>query len=567
MPDSLPDSTSLPLTPMTASLSHSPTQDNPSTPQYPVYRSCSSLRLPPKPTRNIPPAPGYIVSTQSAMVNHNLDTVPPQLSQSPRGSSIQQVTPVLVDSHEGKDKDDDDHTKNTPSHPKSVATNPIESLHVHQSDELTPLRAHYLKKSLVQLQFERELAAITTANPHWPNVSTLSYLGRPFSSPPKDAPVLDMPFLRYIFQQFVLTFPFMASAPKDFYSQKLQPFVASMISRNLSASSVLSEDDEGEGKGEQATRKKVLKKVKKNLSLFFGSATRLVEREEVVRLTQVDLDRLEALTKRRQRRVKKDMAWFDINVVCVRTVVDKGRVRSRVHDVSWKISFFVVKVSYLVVSRKEFVIRTRRSRYEDVYVSRRYGDFRTLATEVTDSTFLKSGTAFSNCDYHQLTKAHPEELIKSPPQKDRTHITVTSPITPSLPRQSMSSENDSYDPPTAPEPTSRLAREKNRLTLRSYLHTLMASPTVLSSPVFRSFLLSDPITLTNEEIEDAKRREEADRVREDGRKKFAKEIAGRVDALRDALKSVKGDIMGKSGFSIALGHRNLKTKNFYPLIG
>lgn len=56
-------------------------------------------------------------------------------------------------------------------------------------------------------------------------------------------------------------------------------------------------------------------------------------------------------------------------------------------------------MSDLVVSRKEFVIRTRRSRYEDVYVSRRYGDFRTLATEVTGSTFLKSGTAFSNCDH------------------------------------------------------------------------------------------------------------------------------------------------------------------------
>lgn len=336
MPDSLPDSTSLPPTPMTASLSHSPTQDNSSTPQYPVYRPRSSLRLPPKPTRNIPPAPGHIVSTQNAMVNLSLDPISPQQSQSPRGSSIQQVTPLLVDSREGKDKDDDNHTKNLPSRLKSVATNPIESLHVHQSDELTPLRAHYLKKSLVQLQFERELAAITTANPHWPNVSTLSYLGRPFSSPPKDAPVLDMPFLRYIFQQFVLTFPFMASAPRDFYSQKLQPFMASMISRNMSASSVLNDEDEGE----QTTRKKVLKKAEKNLSLFFCSATRLIEREEVVRLTQVDLDRLEALTGRRQRRVKKDMAWFDINVVCVRTVVDKGRVRSRVHDVSWKISFW-----------------------------------------------------------------------------------------------------------------------------------------------------------------------------------------------------------------------------------
>lgn len=313
-----------------------------------------------------------------------MNTASLQRSRSLHELPVQQVTPLPqapVDSdNEGKDEAGDDKTNNAPSHLKSVATNPIESLHVHRSDELTPLRAHYLKKSLVKLQFERELATIMTVNPHWPNVSTLSYLGRPFNPPPRDVPVLDMPFLRYIFQQFVLTFPFMASAPKDFYSRKLQPFVTSVISRNLSSSSVLDDDDEAEGKGQQATRKKLLEKVEKNLSLFLGAATRLVEKEEVVRLTQADLDRLEALTKRRQARVKKNMSWLDINVVCVRTVVDKGRVRSRAHDVSLGNQFSAMKVSDFL---QEFVIRTRRSRYEDVYVSRRYGDFRTLATEVT----------------------------------------------------------------------------------------------------------------------------------------------------------------------------------------
>jgi len=75
----------------------------------------------------------------------------------------------------------------------------------------------------------------------------------------------------------------------------------------------------------------------------------------------------------------------------------------------------------------------------------------------------------------------------------------------------------------------------------------MASSTIASSPVLKSFLLSGPTTLSRGELEDAQRREEADRVREDGRKRFAKEIAGRVEGLRDAVKSVKGDIMGKGG--------------------
>lgn len=34
---------------------------------------------------------------------------------------------------------------------------------------------------------------------------------------------------------------------------------------------------------------------------------------------------------------------------------------------------------------QEFIIRTRRARFPDVYVSRRYGDFRTLADEVRES--------------------------------------------------------------------------------------------------------------------------------------------------------------------------------------
>lgn len=49
-----------------------------------------------------------------------------------------------------------------------------------------------------------------------------------------------------------------------------------------------------------------------------------------------------------------------------------------------------------------------------------------------------------------------------------------------------------------------------------------------------------------EEEEDAKRREEADHVRGEGRRQFAAEIAARVDGLRDSVRTVKGDMMGKS---------------------
>ncbi|KAF8812463.1 hypothetical protein BYT27DRAFT_7182909 [Phlegmacium glaucopus] len=388
-----------------------------------------------------------------------------------------------------------------------------------ETTDLTPLRAHYLKKSLIQLQFARELDFITSQSPK--NVSTLSYLGSPFSPPPKGAEPVDLPFLRYIFRQFVLTFPFMAAAPKDFYSQKLQPFMAAMLSRNFSPTSVLDEPET-----EQAPRKKMVAKVERNLSLFLGGATKLLEREEVVRLTQSDLDRLDVLSKKRLANLAKTRDVFEINIVSVRTVLDKGRIRNRAHD--------------------EFIIRTRRSRYPDVFVSRRYGDFKTLASE--------------------LAKAHPEESIRLPPPKDRTYVTAPpvssnaprsqppgSPFSPVSQERTISSLNDydDFSPTysdfnTSPVPSHfRLTREKNRLTLRSYLRSLFASSTIASSPVLRSFLLSGPTTLSPGELEDAKKREEADDMREDGRKKFAKEIASRIDGLRDAVKSVKGDIMGQ----------------------
>ncbi|KAF5370136.1 hypothetical protein D9758_001026 [Tetrapyrgos nigripes] len=402
--------------------------------------------------------------------------------------------------------------------PRSESPLDIEDSQVPSDQLLTPIRAHYLKKYLIQLQFEYELDAVTTSSPY--NVSTLSYLGPPFSPPPKEAPPIDLPFLHYIFRQFILTFPFMASAPRDFYSDKLQPFTTAMLSRNLSSTSVFDDNSED---AEQATRFKFLNRMERNFSLFLGAATKLAEKEEVVRLYQADLDRLEALAKKREARNLKRKDIFEVNIVGVRTVVDKGRVRSRAHEV-----------------------RSICNKFQKLYwfVSRRYGDFRTLANE--------------------LRKAHPQEDVRMPPAKDRTVVNAqasTSPMSPSasFSRQQSNRSYDSFDAPSSPggyhqaQQPSRLAREKNRLTLRAYLHSLLSSSAIASSPVLRSFLLSGPITLTPDELEDAKWREEADRTRDEGRKKFAREIAQRVEGLRDAVRDMKGDLMGKDGLSHIFG--------------
>jgi len=177
----------------------------------------------------------------------------------------------------------------------------------------------------------------------------------------------------------------MATAPKDFYSDKLQPFVASVLSRNLSPTSVL--DDPSEVGSEQATRLKLLSKIQRNLSLFVGGGTKLVEPEEVVRLKQSDLDRLEALANQRLAKQMRHKDVFEVNVVSVRAVTDKGRMRSRVHEVFNSYNLYP-RHSFVNINLQEFIIRTRRSHHPDVFVSRRYGDFKTLADEVSPPFYL-----------------------------------------------------------------------------------------------------------------------------------------------------------------------------------
>ncbi|OCH94090.1 hypothetical protein OBBRIDRAFT_770404 [Obba rivulosa] len=445
---------------------------------------------------------------------------------------------------------------------------------------LTAIRAHYLKKQLITLEFQRELDALISCPAN--NISPLSYIGAPFTPLPKDAPPLELPFIRFFFRKFVLSFPFLAAAPRDFFPEKLQPFITSILSRNFSQTSVLDDDPQN---SEEVARHRLLAKIERNLGMLLTSATKLIEKEDVVRLTQRDLDRLELVARKRAAREKHSKDRFEVNVVCVRTVNEKGRVRSRVHE--------------------EFIIRTRRSGQRDIFVSRRYGDFKTLAAT--------------------LRKEHSDETIPPLPQKDRSFVNlnvsatsaslsspmasptyatsnpyVPSPLSSSssstgyansqsvqnvtpnyaqhgrahskssrhagmpgmydVDRNSSNGSIDSFNtPPMSPaashtsgglsQQASRLAREKNRLTLRSYLHRLLASSTLASSPVLRSFLLSGPTRLSEEEQEDARRREEADRLREDGRKRFAREIAARVDGLREAVRSVKGDLFAKDGLT------------------
>ncbi len=211
-------------------------------------------------------------------------------------------------------------------------------------------------------------------------------------------------------------------------------------------------------------------------------------------------------------------------MVSVRNVVTKGRIRSRAHE--------------------EFIIRTRRGYGQpDIYVSRRYGDFARLA--------------------ETLRVEYPEEDVRLPPSKDRTNTDISDPFRKENPNSSPSAQLDASDPRAStdstssqsriPMPTGPLAREKNRLTLRAYLRSLLASKAVAESAVLMDFLTAEPTTLTRAEEEDAAIREGLDHVREEEHKRFSDEAAKRAQELQQHLNEFKQDLVQHDGLSRIFG--------------
>lgn len=419
---------------------------------------------------------------------------------------------------------------------------------------LTPLRAHYLKKTLVKLEMEKEIQLLSRQD-------ALSLLGPPFK-PSKQTQQVSLPLLRFLFHHFVLTFPFLRSAPPNFFADKVQVFVDRFAERNISST-----DD----RDETTKRKKLGGRMSKWFVLLMSAAIHVKGgdgAEEILKIADHDRNRLFAAHDRRYKNKNgildggEESGTFDVNVIGVRTKKQKvGRLqRGKAHD--------------------EFIIRTRQPGGKETFVSRRYGDFARLADT--------------------LRLEFPEEEIPRPPPKDRRETDVKSPV-----HTAESSLNDSATDdipqigslnlnPTSPSPSDRLtsrdkllppspspnsvdsaihsarsstsadsgtrsimpgplARERNRLTLRAYLRSLLKNPHVAESEALVSFLLSEPTTLTSNEESDMLAREALDAVRDDEAKRFTDEANRRVAELRHHLQSFKEDLIQEDGLTRIFG--------------
>ncbi|RUS13214.1 hypothetical protein BC937DRAFT_95662 [Endogone sp. FLAS-F59071] len=151
------------------------------------------------------------------------------------------------------------------------------------------------------------------------------------------------------------------------------------------------------------------------------------------------------------------------------------------------------------VPHAQFVIQTKIDNKEAVYVARRYGQFRAL--------------------YQELKHNHPTIEIPQVPPKAQNIFNRIRPT-----------EHHLY-------------RERDRLSLRSFLHRLAAEPHLARSEAFIKFLTTDSFKLNHEESYNAERRAEMDNIRADQERAFREQVDRRVEELNVQLDGLKKELM------------------------
>ncbi|KAF9318295.1 hypothetical protein BG003_011527 [Podila horticola] len=94
----------------------------------------------------------------------------------------------------------------------------------------------------------------------------------------------------------------------------------------------------------------------------------------------------------------------------------------------------------------------------------------------------------------------------------------------------------------------KAAREKDRVSLRGYLHNLAkTAPEIVTCSLFVNFLSKDAITLSAEEQKDIQMRTAFDENRMAQQAKFDQEVAKKVEELDKHLKEVKTELLQPGG--------------------
>ncbi|KAK9241101.1 hypothetical protein V1525DRAFT_393703 [Lipomyces kononenkoae] len=503
---------------------------------------------------------------------------------------------------------------------------------------LTGQQEHYLKKELISLQLEREIASLSEPD-------ALRRFGAPFrsddangssSSNGKNGKLgffrgrngtasaslgreineinpgeSDFPILRHVFVNHIRSFPFLDQAKEiEFWQHKVQTFWEIFSTKRISTSDDRTEDTK---------RKRLVFQIQKLIEIMMSSGIRTASGlEKGVQADDIDLgtttaglngDLMKNLGAAGVDTSDKEKFMianavdgylineFDINVVGVRVVQEKKRVRSQSH--------------------LDFIIRTgQENQKEDIYVARRYSDFRLLHQELLHAFPEKSlprvpmkNKHFTVVNDDHVSHSAPNPAALSETAIDNPNISPRSSISHAASEASVSSvgTSGSMSPYPSPGPTSsvsktlthkfsksslrrrksasfpssqvsltklnanrndlsiangttevngtpkvRLPGELQRLSLRAFLRSLVAIPSVAESEIFRKFLTDRPFRLsdiTSAEIADIRLRRQADAVRLEEQFEFYQIASRRARELDGYMTEFKKDLIQRDGLS------------------
>ncbi|CAK7211232.1 hypothetical protein SBRCBS47491_001048 [Sporothrix bragantina] len=453
----------------------------------------------------------------------------------------------------------DDVTKSVPGGaPSNAAASPATSPPPGQT--LTGKQEHYLKRELIGEQAKWEISELNSP-------TALRRFGAPFRSDLGEVSPLDssLPILRYIFVHHVREFPFLDKAKeKEFWQDKLQVFLESFATKNISSS---------EDRLEETKRRKLALKAQKLVELMMVSGVRTSSGfEERIRFSEleiVDRDAIDTGVLGSMPEGNFVNGW-DVNVAGVRVTSIKRNIRYHQHA--------------------EFIVRIKRKGELDHFVARRYGDFgrlfKALRIELpgrvlpplprknktsTTSNIISGIMGNNDSDVDSISSAStltsPTGLGPSGVTENLKNLTVREHRRAGSTASGKASPRPSLDgvPPSPTTATAKqsenvvLWRENQRISLRAFLRSLLSNPQIARTKALQEFLTRDPITPRDEDVVDISRRAEVDKKRVEEQKKFYEIARKRAADLDVYMEQFRQDIVERNGLTMLF--KEIKEKN------
>lgn len=376
---------------------------------------------------------------------------------------------------------------------------------------LAPIQEHYLKRELIRSQIGYEVLELS-------DFKSISSLGKPFIDHGnyRDG-FKELPIMTYIFNSQVQSFPFVNSVdPKSFWQSKVQVFLESLAEKDLSSSADRAEDTK---------RKRIGRKLSNMIALYMASGLQTTTAaEKTARVQPPAEDGVRSIDINKIVVDLYDSHYIhgvDINVVGVRIVSERH--------------------GFMYEDHAEFLIKAQLQGAPPVHVARRYSDFKKLQT--------------------RLGKEFPGKMLASLPSRNKS-ATVTGDEGNVDAISEASYESDpEFENASRPNPIKKLfhgskkssgatqsfPREKQRITFRSYLRSLLQNTQVARSQTLLEFLFRDKLQLTAGELKDIDCRRKLDIKRIEDQVEFYKIATERARQLEVHMTEFKHDIMQPDG--------------------